>query len=681
MSADRHGKVVTFYSYKGGVGRTMALANLAWILAANGKRVLVCDWDLESPGLHRFYQPFLDPDQVRTTDGVLDLIREFEWAAASGGQLDADWYASYARIQRYAFSLTWDFPDDGGLDIVTAGRADDQYALALGTLDWTALFNLGGADFFQALRADMRRNYDYTLIDSRTGLSDVAEVCTLLLPDLVVDCFTLTEQGIEGSARVARHITEADYADHPITVLPVPMRVDNAEKDRLDAGRTAARAAFAGLPAGMPDAQRRRYWAEVETPYISYYAYEETLAAFADEPGGRLSLLASYERLAAHLSDGAVTALPPLDERVRRTVLGQFRRPGTVREVSSAGGATFSPGRNLADLFDLRWSEAPDTGERLLRKTARVAEARGLVDAEVTAGRRLDALPLNLYPPQVCRLVDQASKPGTFVTTTYRGVPLNHMLDAPGGEALLGVLRDLLTAAAHLASAGLTHTAIVPDFVLWDGRHAQLVNLAYTVETGRPVPSSLGTAWLPPLGPTGSRTATESYTVYQIGMITYCLATRSGPVDAATVRNALAVGGNSALAALLDGVFADNPVQRPDIRTMLVRTERAQYEPAWKAFRQDTLAAAVEPWQRPAEPGPVRLEFRELIETKRQHRMRYRSRSETAWRWLRDLVDVIWYGTPTRIARAGLVAAMVVVTIAPPAAIVVLLANVLGGAR
>ena len=54
------GQIVTFYSFKGGTGRTMALANVAWILAANGMRVLIADWDLESPGLHRFFQPFMD---------------------------------------------------------------------------------------------------------------------------------------------------------------------------------------------------------------------------------------------------------------------------------------------------------------------------------------------------------------------------------------------------------------------------------------------------------------------------------------------------------------------------------------------------------------------------------------------------------------------------------------------
>jgi MinD-like ATPase involved in chromosome partitioning or flagellar assembly len=45
----RNGKIVTFYSYKGGTGRSMALANVAWILANGGNRVLTIDWDLEAP--------------------------------------------------------------------------------------------------------------------------------------------------------------------------------------------------------------------------------------------------------------------------------------------------------------------------------------------------------------------------------------------------------------------------------------------------------------------------------------------------------------------------------------------------------------------------------------------------------------------------------------------------------
>jgi MinD-like ATPase involved in chromosome partitioning or flagellar assembly len=70
----RNGRTVTFYSCKGGTGRTMALANVARILASNGLRVLAADWDLESPAPHRYFAPFLE-QSVRDAPGIIDLVR------------------------------------------------------------------------------------------------------------------------------------------------------------------------------------------------------------------------------------------------------------------------------------------------------------------------------------------------------------------------------------------------------------------------------------------------------------------------------------------------------------------------------------------------------------------------------------------------------------------------------
>src|SRR5262244_1522720 len=79
MSESSPGQIVTFYSYKGGSGRSMALANVAWILASEGAKVLVIDWDLEAPGLHRYFRPFLaDKELVRTdSQGVIDFMADF----------------------------------------------------------------------------------------------------------------------------------------------------------------------------------------------------------------------------------------------------------------------------------------------------------------------------------------------------------------------------------------------------------------------------------------------------------------------------------------------------------------------------------------------------------------------------------------------------------------------------
>ncbi len=332
MNKQRHGQVVTFYSYKGGTGRTMALANVAWILAANGKRVLVADWDLESPGLHRFFAPFVAAETVETTGGVIDMIRTYEWETTRAEARSAGWHAQFAQVRNYAFSVGWDhFPPGGQLDFLTAGRQNQDYSTALTGMNWDDFYErLGGGPFFDALREDMRANYDYTLIDSRTGLSDVADICTIHLPDVLVDCFTFSEQGIAGAARVAQSVGRS-ASRRDIRILPVPMRVDPAEKERADAGRAFAMQRFPGFPAGMTPEERIRYWNAVEVPYRPFYAYEEILATFGDPPGQTTSVLAAYERLAARITQGEVTALPAMDEALRTRTVARF-----VRRVSLA---------------------------------------------------------------------------------------------------------------------------------------------------------------------------------------------------------------------------------------------------------------------------------------------------------------------------------------------------------
>ena len=326
-SQPRDGRVVTFYSFKGGTGRTMALANVAWILAANGRRVLVADWDLESPGLDRFFQPFLGEHEVRDGPGIIDLIRDYERVAVKTDPVNrAEIISELSLVQPYAFSLDWEFLDGGGIDFLSPGKLNRDYVAALSGLEWDNFYeSLNGGEFLDALRADMKRNYDYVLIDSRTGLSDIADICTLHLPDVLVDCFTFSTQGIEGAARIARDIKRR-HKDRGIRLLPVPMRVDQAEKEKVDAGRLVAIRHFPGLPEGMTEARRREYWASIEVPYQAFYAYEETLAVFGDEPGKPLSLLASFERLTAQISQGAVSSLPPMDEQLRKRTMLKFAR-------------------------------------------------------------------------------------------------------------------------------------------------------------------------------------------------------------------------------------------------------------------------------------------------------------------------------------------------------------------
>lgn len=80
--------IYTFYSYKGGVGRSMAMANVAEWLYRQGLRVVMVDWDLEAPGLESYFFPpgkesyFFPPgkelDAVRSQLGLIDMLTAYK---------------------------------------------------------------------------------------------------------------------------------------------------------------------------------------------------------------------------------------------------------------------------------------------------------------------------------------------------------------------------------------------------------------------------------------------------------------------------------------------------------------------------------------------------------------------------------------------------------------------------
>ena len=84
--------IVTFYAYKGGVGRSMALANVAVLLARRGLRVLAVDWDLEAPGLERYFSYFrMDATNAGLLRMFIDAThdsqltyRDYLWAIDAG---------------------------------------------------------------------------------------------------------------------------------------------------------------------------------------------------------------------------------------------------------------------------------------------------------------------------------------------------------------------------------------------------------------------------------------------------------------------------------------------------------------------------------------------------------------------------------------------------------------------
>ncbi|HCT79396.1 MAG TPA: ATP/GTP-binding protein [Micromonosporaceae bacterium] len=374
------GRIITFYSYKGGTGRTMALANVAWILASSGKRVLAVDWDLESPGLQRYFHPFLSDKQLRFSTGVIDLIRDYATATLEPRTSDnPQWFNDYARVSRHAVSLRWKFPDPGVIDFLPAGQQVPAYGDAVTSFDWANFYDrLGGAGFLRTLRNDMRSRYDYILIDSRTGLSDTAGICTVVMPDIVVDCFTLSTQSIDGAAAVAHYITSHRVTD-PVEILPVPMRLEDAEHSKLEAGREFARQRFDPFLERRGTEAISRYWGDVEIPYKPFYAYEEILAPFGDPPNREYTLLKAYERLTNVITGGAVRGLRPIEEHLRKRWLTEFERPkqtlpanivisySSVDRVWAEWIAAAIPGPNRVTTMEVELGVIPEVAEEYAR--------------------------------------------------------------------------------------------------------------------------------------------------------------------------------------------------------------------------------------------------------------------------------------------------------------------------
>src|ERR1700733_3452447 len=109
------GRICTFYSYKGGVGRSMALANVAVLLSQWGSRVLVVDWDLEAPGIERYFDDMFPGSsaEVRAKNGIIEIAIEI------GGEDECYWKDSVIRIPVPEASHS--------LDFLSAGKRDSGY--------------------------------------------------------------------------------------------------------------------------------------------------------------------------------------------------------------------------------------------------------------------------------------------------------------------------------------------------------------------------------------------------------------------------------------------------------------------------------------------------------------------------------------------------------------------------
>jgi len=329
------GRVITFYSYKGGVGRSFLLANVAVWMARAGFRVLCVDWDLEAPGLFHYFSEngLLLPGRRA---GIVELV----------GELTQNRQPDWKRLIRE----TTIEKAKGKLDFLDAGdTSSDEYGKQLAAIDWdegyrSEKIQLG--ERIEKLRREWVRDYDFVLVDSRTGLTDIGGICTAQLPDLVVLVFAPNRQGLDGTlgaldkARKQRALLPLDRGD--FMALPVPSRFDpNAVGADLDKwtrilGERLERVYDEWRD---KDVKPERLNALLRIPHVARWSLGEPLPVLLESSDDPSSVSYAIATVAAFLARGLEDSKLLVEERNRyvneviernRTLLGADSVPTTT---------------------------------------------------------------------------------------------------------------------------------------------------------------------------------------------------------------------------------------------------------------------------------------------------------------------------------------------------------------
>ncbi len=399
------GQVITFYSYKGGTGRSMALANVACLLARRGAgdyRVLVVDWDLEAPGLHRY---FSSTSLHASGEGVIDLFARLEEETrplVKTAEAERD-----EAIERLLDRVTLDpyvrSTEVDAVDLMPAGRFDTRYETQVNTFQWEALYKRVPS-LIRMLAERFARRYRYTLIDSRTGLTDISGICTMLLPEKLVVVFTPNEQSLSGVMdfvdRATSYRRQANDL-RPLVVYPLPSRIENTEPTQREYWRFGEPPpGFQGYQSRFQDVLKRaydlprcdlhKYFDEVQLQHAPTYAYGEKVAVRLERAGDVLSLSKSYERFTDWLTrktapwedESAVGRVSA--ETHRQAELGQLAEDTYARLAESDRIAVR---RLLLQLVEVRGSrETVDYARRRVELRDLDETARSLIPGLATVG-------------------------------------------------------------------------------------------------------------------------------------------------------------------------------------------------------------------------------------------------------------------------------------------------------
>ncbi len=308
IKSNNLGKVITFYSYKGGVGRTMSLVNIGVLLAQKGHNVLMIDWDLEAPGLERYIEPYLI-SSAKNKAGLIEFLIESsnQLPDMQADEEDEDALNMvFNKIDASIIPIEKNKSWGGVLSFLRAGNVEDRsYAKKIMTFNWEQFFTRI-PNFFLLFSYYLKEKYDYILIDSRTGHTDAGGVCTMLMPDALVLAFIPNSQNLEGVLNMVEIAT--DYRKNsgdlrPLRIFPMASRIEMQEKKEREYWARKYTQSFEEVFQKVYDLSELTLSNYFQTPIqqSTYYAFGEKIAVLDETIKNSLSLTQSYNSFVERL--------------------------------------------------------------------------------------------------------------------------------------------------------------------------------------------------------------------------------------------------------------------------------------------------------------------------------------------------------------------------------------------
>ena len=292
--------IAVFYSFKGGVGRSMAVANVGDLLTRSGLKVLMIDFDMEAPGLEQYFP--INQSEARNQLGLLDLLicykRSVSLAATDGGP-------SFKEIHKFILPVYKELPAPAKLDLMPAGQREGEklalYAHTLRTFDWQDFIsNWGGDRLFKWLRRRVAELYNVVLIDSRTGVTEMGGICAYQLADTILMFSGANMQSIQGTKNLVRNFALPgvrllrEY--RALDVVVVPARIEHSDDKMLERVRRRFAAAFDDATPRRLQSAGLACW-DLRIPYEPHYAFEEQVVTDPGRAATERPIADSFRRI------------------------------------------------------------------------------------------------------------------------------------------------------------------------------------------------------------------------------------------------------------------------------------------------------------------------------------------------------------------------------------------------